>query len=1023
MKDITVVSKTIPANPRSDNYQSGSTVVRTSGGTTVIAPGGGDSVDILKENDNRSLTDKMVMSALRSVAEFISKKNDSSVKAVVDYLNGIKIGGTSLTKIIQKSTQVDAYSDSDVMSALRVMDEILNNNEKLKELFLSRQNDDEASGLIKFLQGIISLGDIVAKSGITVGENGHGITVGNSGIVTAILDELKNIFNIVSPDFVSGDLGNGFILKYDPETGRSHLEVDDLLVRKIAYFVELVIKQLRHVGGEIILTPASMKCNKVEVLADVYRCYFKQDDGDRSIVQEFVAGDRARCQTFNIKEGTSHNVKNQYYWRLVTAVGDDYIDLSKTDCDTGSGIPTAGDDIVQLGNRNEVKRQNAIILSTIGDDAPSFKQYKGINSYTMKGKEVTILSATLNKLIGQFISETTGKSYDTMFEEIQANVDIIKEQTDKEYTLWFFEYIPTLNNIPASDWNTSELKTMHEQDMFYNRASGLAYRFEKSGETWTWNNITDQQTIKALENAAKAQDTADGKRRVFVAQPTNAQAYDIGDLWTNATYGELYTNDTLVCKTPKTSGIAFSIDHWKPINTATTAYIENLGDRITLAVTDSNEGIEAAKKLANQGISDAGTAYNKAVAAASAAAGAQGGVNDLNTVVAEHTTVIQQTKDSITALAGKISFDASGKVTNISTSGLVTTADFNTLLSKKVSFDASGKITNISTSGLVTEAAFAGLFSSRVTDEGLVKRADISTFITSDEAGNLISKATIRADQINLTGKLTISMLATDLKSCIDGKADAGDLGGLAYKDAVEKAMLGSTLISGAYLKTELIDVDSLYVKHLKGATGDFTGTLSGVQGTFQSLSSPGGETTMTFANVYNGMLISGDIHHHEHVSFYGKAIFADMSLGYRALAYVKVTGNKAEYYSHGAYTYPVKSVKTLTLRSISMGNYTWYDIPLTPNGAYDDCYNVVYLCNSSGYRYIFSENYAGNVFYLVNTNNNIANIYYCNSGAVNISGGQVHTLMKAPREYLNPAVGTVYGAGLICVSTFDNNW
>ena len=105
------------------------------------------------------------------------------------------------------------------------------------------------------------------------------------------------------------------------------------------------------------------------------------------------------------------------------------------------------------------------------------------------------------------------------------------------------------------------------------------------------------------------------------------------------------------------------------------------------------------------------------------------------------------------------------------------------------------------------------------------------------------------------------------------------------------------------------------------------------------------------------------------------------------------------------------------------MGNYTWYDIPLTPNGAYDDCYNVVYLCNSSGYRYIFSENYAGNVFYLVNTNNNIANIYYCNSGAVNISGGQVHTLMKAPREYLNPAVGTVYGAGLICVSTFDNNW
>ncbi|MCE8568998.1 hypothetical protein K0F19_20505, partial [Bacteroides fragilis] len=264
-----------------------------------------------------------------------------------------------------------------------------------------------------------------------------------------------------SPDFVSGDLGNGFILKYDPKTGRSYLEVDELLVRKLAYFVELIIKRLSHVGGEIILTPASLKCSKVEVYDTYYRCYFEQDDGDKSIVQEFKAGDQARCQTFNVQEGTSHNVSNTYYWRLVTATGKNYIDLSIEDCDLGSMEPSDGDHIVQLGNRTDATRQNAIILSTVGDDAPSIKQYKGINGYTLRNKEVTILSPTLNKFLGQFISEVTGKSYDDMFSDLKADFDIVKDQVDREFTIWFFEYAPTLSNIPASDWTTDALKALH----------------------------------------------------------------------------------------------------------------------------------------------------------------------------------------------------------------------------------------------------------------------------------------------------------------------------------------------------------------------------------------------------------------------------------------------------------------------------------------------------------------------------------------------------------------------------------
>ena len=623
-------------------------------------------------------------------------------------------------------------TDSNALSAKRTLNEI-------SQKALSRLGDDAAAGIITFIKGLL------------VGKNKQGITTSDSGVVTAVLDELKNVFTIVSPDFVSGDLGNGFTLKYDQESGRSYLEVDELLVRKLAYFVELVIKQLRHVGGEILLTPASMKCIKVEEMNGAYRCFFEQDDGGRSLKQEFVVGDQARAQTFNIKEGTSHNVSNRYYWRLVTAVGDDYIDLSKTDCDAQSGKPEAGDDIVQLGNRDNAARQNAIILSTVGDDAPSFKQYKGINSYSLKGKEISVISATLNKLVGEFISVATGKSYDDMFDAMQTDLDLIKEQTDKEYTLWFFDYDPSLVNIPASDWVTDELKVMHEQDMFYNRLSGLAYRFENSGDTWAWNNITDQQTIKALENAAKAQDTADNKRRVFVTQPTTENAYDIGDMWVNATYPSskpyTYQNDSLVCKTAKKAGTAFSIDHWKSSSTATTAYLENLGDRIVIAVTDSNKGIAAAKDLANQGIIDAATASQSALNALGIAQSAQ-------SIASENTAAIQVTQKSIATLVQGIHFDASGKITNVSTSGLVTTDEFNTLLSKKVNFDSGGHVTNIDKTGLITEANLVSMFAEKTAADGYAKKSYLDLFVTELPDGRFQSNALVSADQIRFNGNI-----------------------------------------------------------------------------------------------------------------------------------------------------------------------------------------------------------------------------------------------------------------------------
>lgn len=216
-------------------------------------------------------------------------------------------------------------------------------------LFLSKNFNDVAKGLIKFVKGL----DI--------------------------------------GDFSSGAFGGGGTFRMNGQ-GQSYLEVDKLYVRMQAVFRELIIERLSHIGGSLVLSPAQMKCIKVEDKGNYYRCYF--DTGDNGeVINKFVVNDQARCQIFN-------GSLLKYYWRLVVGVGTDYIDLSKTDYD-GTDIPAIDDEIVQLGNRTDLSRQNAQILSSFGEDAPSYKQYQGINSYSLEGKEKTVISPSGNKFDGR----------------------------------------------------------------------------------------------------------------------------------------------------------------------------------------------------------------------------------------------------------------------------------------------------------------------------------------------------------------------------------------------------------------------------------------------------------------------------------------------------------------------------------------------------------------------------------------------------------------------------------------------
>lgn len=232
---------------------------------------------------------------------------------------------------------------------------------RISRYFISKINSDTSNGLITFLKGLL------------IGKNGSGITV--------------------------------------LENGMSQAVVDYLYVKVKAVFDELEVKKKTYVGGEQVISHAGMKCNRVDELDDVYRCYFKEEEDGIEIENQFTPGSLAIAQECNIKTGISHHVGNRYYWRLVTAVGENYIDLSKTVCDPNveNDVPVAGDDIVGLGHKTDITRQAAIILSSVNEVSPSIIMYQGINDFTLTGKDV--ISFDFDKSTGKARMKVYGDTY------------------------------------------------------------------------------------------------------------------------------------------------------------------------------------------------------------------------------------------------------------------------------------------------------------------------------------------------------------------------------------------------------------------------------------------------------------------------------------------------------------------------------------------------------------------------------------------------------------------------------------
>jgi len=404
---IEVENKKVPHSFR-NKYLRNSSSVSISTTTPTPINGGGVDLNVLKMDDGRTSSDNNVFSSLRSLFEIKSR-------------------------IIALTDNNTAPTDDNTFSSLRIRQELDAAIDSLKDSYLSKTAPDETQFLIKLLGGLIVdngldvtkgistdtltattvttqilnvLDKLIAKSA-TFSDN---VTVSKkTTTLNLLVQELAEIHDlsvshvatlmgtivkdyISSKSFVSGFGGEGMKI-YKAVTGDWNMEIDNLTVRKIFSVFELVVQKITYQGGMIIRSAAGGKLTKVIDGGSYWRCEHDSTD-------DFVQDDQIICQAFT---GT----ETKRYWRLVTSAGAGYFNLSKVDCEEGSGIPETGDNVAVLGNRTNTARQKAQIDCSVGDSAPYRDDYDGINSYSLVNRLIT-RTGNLNGITDAVFGVLTG---------------------------------------------------------------------------------------------------------------------------------------------------------------------------------------------------------------------------------------------------------------------------------------------------------------------------------------------------------------------------------------------------------------------------------------------------------------------------------------------------------------------------------------------------------------------------------------------------------------------------------------
>ena len=187
----------------------------------------------------------------------------------------------------------------------------------------------------------------------------------------------------------------------------------------------------------------------------------------------------------------------------------------------------------------------------------------------------------------------------------------INKKLDGVVETWFYPYTPTTSNEPAASWIRDKEEANHIGDMFLNNQefidssttpdAGKAWRWEKSTSgAYFWNQVADSDAVKALQDAAKAQDTADQKRRVFVTTPY--PPYDVGDMWASGPNG-----DIMRCIKARASG-SYTASDWDKASKYTDDTAANAADQKAQQALDAAQlaqtGVNAIKNFTDTAFAD-----------------------------------------------------------------------------------------------------------------------------------------------------------------------------------------------------------------------------------------------------------------------------------------------------------------------------------------------------------------------------------------------------------------------------------
>lgn len=362
------------------------------------------------------------------------------------------------------------------------------------------------------------------------------------------------------------------------------------------------------------------------------------------------------------------------------------------------------------------------------------------------------------KVVGDQLSSFIDKD----FADTVDRIDQIKDQVDKSFMSWFYDGEPTSVNVPAKDWTTEDAKRLHIGDLYYDTTSGFSYEWVFKDNAYSWQKITDSGIQDALKSASKAQDTADGKRRVFYDTPS--PPYDKGDIWTQGNAG-----DILVCQVARVITDSYNRTDWV----------------VASKYTDDTVANRAEEKADN------------------AQSSADKANSDLATFKTEYDSDLKVTKEQIEArvTATTYSKDMSGLKKRVSTaeSKITQTEKDITLRVEKDDYTGEKLVSmiNVQPESVKIKAKNIELTGAVTIQNGktVIDSDTINNSITEID-GSKITTGTIDAERLNLSGGLTIgsggSITIGDNKISADKFASGSIFKELWRYDAEEKYETGT---------------------------------------------------------------------------------------------------------------------------------------------------------------------------------------------------------------------------------------